>query len=458
MKTIFNIRKSLYTTIISNLVFPLHEFLKNHNTVAIRNEMERTQWWSIDRLHHLQLLRLRRLLSKVQQSVPYYRKLFNQLDFDVHKVQSLSDLERLPLLDKQTIREQIESLKAEPKNKLERACTSGSSGEPLIFFLSNDRISHDVAAKWRATRWWDVDIGDPEIVIWGSPIELGVQNYVRDLRDKIFRTRLFPTKVMSPEILTKYLAEIRRIRPRMLFGYPSSIFVLARYAQSQNQKMNDLGIKVVFVTAERLYNEQSQLISTVFGCPVANGYGGRDAGFIAHTCAEGGMHITAEDMIVEIINSDGNVLPAGQSGEIVITHFFSHDFPFIRYRTGDFGILEDRQCSCGRNLPLLKEIQGRSNDFLVAANGVMMHEVDFTSILRNQPQIKYFKIVQEALEQVHIYIVSKPDLDQSLLQQIEQTFKTRLGQTVNIVIRQVAEIPAERSGKFRYVVSKVANR
>ncbi len=458
MKTIFNIRKSLYTTIISNLVFPLHEFLKNHDTVKIRNEMEITQWWDIDRLHHLRLSRLRDLLSKAQQSVPYYRKLFDQLNFNVHEVRDLSDLGKLPLLDKQTIREQTEFLKTEHKKKLERACTSGSSGEPLIFFLGNDRVSHDVAAKWRATRWWNVDIGDPEIVIWGSPIELGVQNHLRDLRDRIFRTRLFPTKVMSPEILSKYLAEIRRIRPKMLFGYPSSIFFLARYAQSQNQKMSDLGIEVVLVTAERLYNEQSQLISTVFGCPVANGYGGRDAGFIAHTCPEGGMHITAEDMIVEIIDSDGNVLPAGQSGEIVITHFFSHDFPFIRYRTGDFGILEDRPCSCGRNLPLIKEIQGRSNDFLVAANGVMMHEVDFTGILRNQPEIKYFKVVQETLEYVHIYIVSKPNLDHSLIQRIEQTFKTRLGQTVNIIIDQVAEIPAEKSGKFRYVVSKVANR
>lgn len=453
-----NIRKNLYTALISKLIFPLHELIKNHDSVQIRNEMEKTQWWSKDDLHYLQLSRLKTLLLNVQQSVPYYRNLFNQLNFNVHEIVTLSDLEKLPLLDKQTIREQIEFLKTENKQKLVKAATSGSSGEPLIFYLGKDRISHDVAAKWRATCWWGVDIGDPEIVIWGSPIELGAQNYLRNLRDRIFRTRLFPTKVMSPAVLSKYLAEIRRIRPKILFGYPSSISLLAQHARSQNQKMSDLGIKVVFVTAERLYNEQSQLISTVFGCPVANGYGGRDAGFIAHACPENSMHITAEDMIVEIVDSDGNVLPAGKSGEIVITHFFSQDFPFIRYRTGDFGVLDDRRCSCGRNLPLLKEIQGRSNDFLVSVDGVKMHEVDFTSILRNQPRIKFFKVVQETLTQINIYIVSEPDLDQLLVQQIEQAFKTRLGQTVNIVIDQVAAIPAEKSGKFRYVVSKVASR
>ncbi|MDT8364365.1 MAG: phenylacetate--CoA ligase family protein, partial [Nitrosomonas sp.] len=118
--------------------------------------------------------------------------------------------------------------------------------------------------------------------------------------------------------------------------------------------------------------------------------------------------------------------------------------------------LDDRRCSCGRNLSLLKEIQGRSNDFLVSVDGVKMHQVDFTSILRNQPEIKFFKVVQETLTQVNIYIVSKPDLDRLLVQKIEQTFKTRLGQTVDIIIDQVAEIPAEKSGKFRYVVSKIA--
>ncbi|MFZ1711658.1 MAG: phenylacetate--CoA ligase family protein, partial [Nitrosomonas sp.] len=225
-----NIKKSLYTALISKFVFPLHEFVKNHDSVQIRNEMEKTQWWSIDDLHYLQLSRLKTLLLNAQQSVPYYRNLFNQLSFNVHEVVTLSDLEKLPILDKQTIREQIGFLKTENKQKLIRAATSGSSGEPLVFYLGKDRISHDVAAKWRATRWWGVDIGDPEIVIWGSPIELGAQNYLRNLRDKIFRTRLFPTKVMSPAVLSKYLAEIRRTHPKILFGYPSSIALLAQYA------------------------------------------------------------------------------------------------------------------------------------------------------------------------------------------------------------------------------------
>src|SRR5690606_8217901 len=99
----------------------------------------------------------------------------------------------------------------------------------------------------------------------------------------------------------------------------------------------------------------------------------RDAGFIAHECPLGGMHITADDIVVELIGRDDRPVPAGELGEVVVTHLATRDFPFIRYRTGDMAVMDDQPCSCGRGLPLLKEIQGRSTDFVVAADGTVMH-------------------------------------------------------------------------------------
>ena len=96
-------------------------------------------------------------------------------------------------------------------------------------------------------------------------------------------------------------------------------------------------------------------------------------GFIAHECPAGGMHLTAEDIIVEIVDRDGHVLAPGQVGEIVVTHLATSDFPFIRYQTGDMGALSARLCGCGRGLPVLEEIQGRTTDFVVAADGTVMH-------------------------------------------------------------------------------------
>lgn len=458
MKTAFNSKKSLYTSLVSGVFFPLHERLKKHNSVAIRKKMEETQWWDKDRLQDYQLSRLRNFLSNVQEHVPYYRHLFAELDFDPASIQSLSELARIPLLNKSIIREHTEALKSDQAQHLARNNTGGSSGEPLVFFIGKQRVSHDIAAKWRATRWWDVDIGDTEMVIWGSPIELGAQDRLRNLRDWILRTRLLPAFEMSEQKLDQFLAEIRRMRPEMLFGYPSALSHIARHAEEKGLAMDDLGIKVAFVTSERLYDEQRQQISKVFDCPVANGYGGRDAGFIAHECPIGGMHITAEDILVEIIDAEGNALPPGQSGEIVVTHLATDDFPFIRYKTGDMGVLDDKSCACGRSLPMLKEIQGRSTDFVVAHDGTVMHGLALIYILRDLPQINAFKIVQESLDVVKIWVVTKAALDAALVSKIEQDFKDRLGQPVSIIVEQVQQIPAEKSGKFRYVISKVAHR
>ena len=191
--------------------------------------------------------------------------------------------------------------------------------------------------------------------------------------------------------------------------------------------MDDLGIQVAFVTSEKLYEHQREIITEVFGCPVANGYGGRDAGFIAHACPEGGMHITAEDIVVEIVDREGRALPPGESGEIVVTHLATRDFPFIRYRTGDVGVLDDRLCSCGRGLPLLKEIQGRTTDFVVAQDGTVLHGLALIYVMRDLPGIAEFKIIQESLERVRVQIVAKENFSRDSENRIKEGLFTKSG-------------------------------
>lgn len=444
----------LYTGFVSGYLFPFHERLKGHSTVAVRKSLEKSQWWTTDQIRAYQLRRLRSLLGYVENNVPYYKRLFKRYEFDAH-VDSVADLQKLPILAKKDIRNHLDEFKADGVNKLARFNTGGSSGEPLVFFISNERISHDVAAKWRATRWWDVDIGDPEIVLWGSPIELGAQDWLRTIRDRLFRTKLLPAFEMSDDNLEKFIMDIRRFRPKMLFGYPSALTYLAKFAKSHSIVMNDLGAKVAFVTSERLYDDQRCLIEEIFDCPVANGYGGRDAGFIAHQCPHGGMHITAEDIIVEIVDREGNVLPAGEAGEILITHLATRHFPFIRYSTGDIGVLDDRVCDCGRGLPLLKEVQGRATDFIVAKDGAVMHGLALIYVIRDVDGIENFRITQESLDVTRIELVVSALFKQESITMIRDGFVKRLGEGVHVDVNIVDAISTEASGKYRYVVSHV---
>jgi phenylacetate-CoA ligase len=446
----------MYTRFCSSVLFPMHESLKGHRSVALRHELERSQWWDASRLRMEQVASLRRFLLRAGSEVPYYREQFQRVDFDPDRVASVEDLEALPLLDKATIRSNVEQLKSQQAGKLVRYNTGGSSGEPLVFYMGRDRISHDVAAKWRATRWWGVDVGDVEVVLWGSPVELGKQDTVKAIRDRLLRSHLLPAFQMSAARMDEYVATLLRRRPRMLFGYASALAMLARHAESRGADMSRLGIRVCFVTGETLYEEQRAVIERVFAAPVANGYGSRDAGFIAHECPSGSLHLSAEHIIVELLDGDGKAVEPGAQGEIVTTHLATGDFPFIRYRTGDMAVLATKPCPCARGLPALECVLGRSTDFIHTRSGNVMHALALIYEVRDKPGVQAFKFVQEADLSLELQLVASPELTSDVEQAICAGIMKRMGEGARVTVRRVAEIAPERSGKYRYVVSRAA--
>jgi len=447
-------RSGLRTRLLSGILFPLHERLKGHHSVSTLRELEASQWWPRERLHELQVRRLREFLARAAASVPYYRDLFANCGFDPADSRPLDALRSLPFLDKATIRANTERLKAVTAGKLVKYNTGGSSGEPLVFYMGMDRVSHDVAAKWRATRWWDVDIGDTEVVLWGSPVELGRQDRIKALRDRLFRSHLLPAFQMSEPCMDRYLDEISRLRPRMLFGYASALALLASHAESRARDMHGLGIRVAFATGETLYPDQRAIVERVFGAPVANGYGSRDAGFIAHQCPGGSLHLSAEHVIVELVDEAGRPVSAGERGEVVTTHLATGDFPFVRYRTGDMAAMATEPCACGRGLPSLREVLGRSTDFVRTASGNTMHALALIYEVRDKPGVRSFKFVQEADLSLDLQLVAGPELTGEVEAGIRAGILRRMGEGTRLTIRRVAEISPERSGKYRYVVSK----
>ena len=447
--------RTLYTRLASGVFFALHERLKGHSSVALRRELEQSQWLPAAQIADRQSANLRAFMVRIASEVPYYKDMFARQMVDPASIRTAADLSRLPFLTKPLIREHGDALRSQSAGKLVKYNTGGSSGEPLVFWMGSGRVSHDVAAKWRATRWWGVDIGDVEAVLWGSPIEIGRQDRIKALRDRVFRSHLLPAFAMGDEQMDRHLARIKQLRPRMMFGYASALDLLSRHAARRGVRLDSLGTSVVFATGETLYPEQRENISRTFGAPVANGYGARDAGFVAHECPHGGMHISAEHIIVEIIDSNGQPAQPGALGEIVVTHLGTADFPFVRYRTGDVAALSDKACVCGRGLPLLANVSGRSTDFIVTPAGVRMHALALIYEVRDKPGVKAFKFVQEADLSIELQLVRGPEFDESLVWQIRSGLAARLGADTKITFRWMNEIPPERSGKYRYVISRV---
>jgi phenylacetate-CoA ligase len=236
-----------------------------------------------------------------------------------------------------------------------------------------------------------------------------------------------------------------------MYGYASTFYLLARYMQSMNRRPSP-DLKVIFATAEPLFDFQRKLIEDVFGCPVSVEYGARDAGLMANECPKGGLHIPAEGMLVEIDQPGPDGL-----GEIVVTNLYSKGMPIIRYRTEDMGELDPTPCSCGRGLPRLKRVEGRRTDFLVTPSGRIIHALAIIYVLREIASVKEFQVIQEELDHVLIRVVPEASFSEEDQKIVVQRAQLALGREVCVTLERTPEIPRLPSGKFRYVISNVAD-
>ena len=433
------------------VVFPLQERIKGKSTHVVLKELERSQWLPANRVGELQFGRLKSHLEFAYQHVPYYRRLFDEQGTQPDRIKDFTDFRRIPFLTRESLREQFESLRASvPIRGVQKLSTGGSTGSPVTVLVDPVRNSFVDAARLRSHRWFDADMGVREVVLWGSPIEITRQDYIRYARDRLLNSRLLSAFNMGEANLANYSDIILRYRPVKMYGYASALYLLARYFQETKRKP-PRSLKVVFATAEPLFDFQRKAIEDGFDVRVAVEYGARDAGLMANECPSGGLHIPAEGMVVEVERSD-----AGVNGEIVVTNLYSRAMPIIRYRTGDIGELGSEPCPCGRGLPLLKKVEGRQTDFIVTPDGRTIHALAVIYVLRECPQIDEFQVVQESIDKLTATIVPRTELQASVREKIVQDLQRVLGAGMKVELVTSSAIPRAPSGKFRYVVSQVA--
>jgi phenylacetate-CoA ligase len=367
---------------------------------------------------------------------------------------TLEDLRRLPTMNKQDARANLDRIRWSgvpggtfPYN------TGGSSGEPLMFYFGRWRQASDAAGRMRARRWWGVELGDREVYLWGAPVELSRTDRIKTLRDRLLNQLVLNAFEMSPANMDAYLEAIQAFRPKCLYGYASSVALLAARARSQGVRLRLPELRVVCTTGEPLYPHQRSLIAEMFGVPVANEFGSRDIGFTAHETPAGQMLLMSESIILEVLDTEGRPAAPGELGEAVMTGLCSDAQPFIRYRTGDMVRLAAEPCREGRGLHVIQEVLGRSTDFVVRSDGAIMHALSVIYVLRAVAGIAQFKFIQHTLREAEVLIVADSQWTDESRAQLLGGLAARLGSEVRINIRLVDGIPAEASGKHRYVVS-----
>jgi len=442
--------------ILAKSVFALQERCLGRCTLRYARELEWSQWESPDAIRKLQREKLRALFRHASIHVPFYRERFEQAGVSVEADDPLDVLRALPTLTKSEIRESIDALTwDECPGGLFPHNTGGSTGEPLIFFVDRRRQAYDQAARIRTHRWFGVSVGEREFYLWGSPIEFNRTDRLKSFRDRLCNQMLVDAFQMSPRKMDLYWERFDRFRPQCVFGYPSSIALFVRHAISRNRAKRTKSLKAIFVTGEVCQPHDRELIKDYFGVPVADCYGSRDGGFIAHECPAGRMHITAENVIVEILAGNEPQLP-GTVGEIVLTHLDAYGMPFIRYRTGDHGRLLAGRCKCGRGLALMDVVQGRVTDQLRLPDGTIKHALSVIYPMRELSGIDRFRIRQGRDFNVAIDVVRSCSGDSTLTREnILRRVRPVFGDDLDIRVNWVDSIESTSSGKFCYVISEV---
>jgi phenylacetate-CoA ligase len=446
--------------LVKHLLYPAHEWLKDQATVHAFGDVVPRALWPPDRLAAYQVSALRGILAFAQAHSTYHRARFAEAGADPAGVRTLADLGRFPFLTKADIRAHRDEIVARgtpDRMELVPFSTGGSTGEPVKFFVDRGRIANEWAMCWRARSWWGLDWGDPWIWLWGSPIELTAQHRFKNLRDRLLNRRLLSAFDMTEAQMRGYVDLIRRVRPRYLYGYASAVFFLAEFMLKSGLRLGPQDLRVVYTTADTLYPHMRTAIERAFGCPVAIEYGSRDGGFLAHECPKGRLHVHADRVVMETVRGTQPV-PPGEAGEIVLTELDARAMPFIRYRTGDVGTFDPEPCPCGRGLPVLKALQGRASDFLLARGGRLIHGESITHVLRDLDGIARFRVIQEVEDRLTLDIQrSSPEVTLPVAE-IERKIHALFGYPVAVEVRFPAEIELSASGKYRVVRSELTGR
>ena len=441
------------------VVYPLHERLLKRPTFAYLESLEESQWLSRADLERLQARKLTRLLQTAAKHSPWHAERILTAGLDVGAncaPVTLEQLRRLPVMTKQDARVNVDRMRwVGVPGGASKYNTGGSSGEPLVFYFGRSRQASDAAGRIRARRWWDVDVGEREAYLWGAPAELNKTDRIKTIRDGLLNQLVLNAFAMSAANMDAYLDAVQAFRPKCIYGYASSVALLAARARTRGIRLRLPELRVACATGEPLYPHQRQLIQEVFGVPVANEFGSRDIGFTAHETPHGEMLLISESIILEVLDEAGQPVAPGKLGEAVATGLCSDAQPFIRYRTGDMVRMSPQGCSDGRGLHVLSEVVGRTTDFVVRPDGVVMHALAVIYVLRAVDGIAQFKFIQHALRDVEVLIVPASQWTEASHAKVIAGLAARLGNDVRVSIRLVDAIPVEASGKYRYVVSHV---
>ncbi len=446
----------LQTLALNIYAFKIHIERYGTKFRKLLEQFIRDEYLSIDELREYQNIRLRQLIKFAYETVPYFQEVMQKRKLKPDDIHTQEDLVKLPLLTREIVKTNIKRLisKKFKFSQLREGHTSGTTGSPLQFYWDLNMCLVNNVVDWRQKIWAGVIYGDKYALVLGRVIVPISQKNPPFWRMDYLHNQLWLSAFhMSEENLKFYVNKLRRFRPKAIEGYPSTVYILAKYMQSRNET---LPLKAVFTSSETLYEFQRDTIEKAFQCKIFDFYGLAERVVFATECEKHkGHHINLDYGIMEIVNDKGEPVNEGEMGWIVGTSLHNFGMPFIRYKTNDIIRYRLKKCSCGRSFPLIEDITTKAEDIIVTNDGRFISPSILTHPFKPIHGIKKSQIIQEDTKNVVLKIVKDKDFSEEQIQRLISGLKVRLGNDMNIHIEYVNEIPLTVSGKFRWIISKV---
>lgn len=436
---------------ISNyLFFYPATFLKGEPIAFLMNSYRNRQWLGPAELKDYQLRRLKEIVRFASKNSSFYSRRFKDSCLDDKSIDSLEDISKFPSIGKTDLIESLDEIKSGRHSLFSVSkTTGGSTGEPVKLYKNSLALARERCATARSYEWANLRIGDPQLRFWGVP-HSDIGSSRARITDLIANRKRISAFDINETSLDQYYKMAEKFSPRFIYGYVSAIQELAQYIIENGLKPIP-SIQSVITTSEILTDSSRIVLERAFGVKVYNEYGCGEVGSIAHECAEGGMHLMADNLLVEV--------EGGETGELIVTDFFNRSTPIIRYRLGDFATMSSETCKCGRGLPLIEKIHGRAYDLIKLPNGNKIHPESIIYIFENMQSkaanFKQFQVVQESLESVSINIVPNKRWENSAGARLVNDLKRNVFNGFRYTINIVDKIEREGSGKMRLVKCRI---
>jgi phenylacetate-CoA ligase len=437
---------------VRHVIYPLWAKVNHPAFARYSREFERNQYLHPDDLRKLQMRRLRQQLIDAYRYVPFYRHRMTQAGLTPLDIRTHEDLRLLPVLTKRDIQDQQDLLVSSniSPSKREQNQTGGSTGSPLQFYVDLERFDSRMASTARHNAWAGLRIGDWHAQLWGSRYDFGDEPDPTPLwRQKfLYRNVSLHTADVTEASMMQYVEVLRKYRPRAMVSYAQSAVLFAEFCTAN--KIYDITFDSMIVSAEMLLPGKRQILEETFRGKVFDRYGCREVSVIASECEfHSGLHVNADALIVEVEAAPN--LPAGM-GRVLVTDLLNRSMPLIRYEIGDLASLDtDMRCPCGRSLPLIGNIQGRTSDFLRLPSGRMIAGPSLALLAADMRDVRQVQFVQRDPQHVTLKVVAGNGYSQRTEDELRRRMQPYLEKESSLTIVTADSIPSEPSGKYRFV-------